>query len=178
LKKGIKIELRGQMEIQSGDEPSTWLFGLPLGYRNTCWVNARFIKLDGDLSNIEPGYYPDKAPLPPFFHKDFPPPSEVKAVREGDRVKITWTGSALAGGDREDGGKTPIRPIALLEAWTCQGGKIVFTPIGAYELFGSAQVKDEAGCSEISHGQVFTAHKDGYIGPVIVDWPSYPTTTP
>jgi hypothetical protein len=118
------------------------------------------------MASLEP-YYPDKrAPLLLFRHPKFPPPKEVSANRDGDQVFISWTGYTLAPGDREDAN----RLVYLVEAWTCQGGKIVFTPIGAYEEFAS--VKDEAGCSEPSHGQVFVAHKDGYVGPVeITPWP-------
>jgi len=138
-----------------------------------CWINAnsRFVELSGDVSSLEP-YYPKKAPLLLFNHPKFPPPKDVKAVRRGDQVSISWTGYKLAPGDREG----PDRPVYLVEAWTCQAGQIVFTPIGAFEE--GVSIKDEAGCSEPSHGQVFVAHVDGYVGPVAILWPAYPTPTP
>jgi len=161
---GNKMEVRGRMEVHTGAATETWLFGLAEGYENPCWVNAKSIRLNGDVSDLEP-YYPDKAPLILFHHPKFPPPKEVKAERQGDQVNISWTGYTLAPGDRE----SENSPVYLVEAWTCQGGKIVFTPIGAFEEFAS--VKDEAGCSDPSHGQVFVAHKDGYVGPVEIPWP-------
>ena len=163
---GNKINAYGKMEIQvqRGDTSELWLYGLAQGYESPCWVNAKYIKLDGDVSSLET-YYPDKAPLILFNHPRFPPPKEVSANRDGDQVFISWTGYTLALGDRESANS----PVYLVEAWTCQGGKIVFTPIGAYQEFAS--VKDEAGCSEPSHGQVFVAHKDGYVGPVEIPWP-------
>jgi hypothetical protein len=167
LIRGNKLEFFGRMEVQSGDGTSMWLFGLPRGYRISCWVNADYIQLDGELSNLEPDYYPDKSKLPPFFHEAFPPPGDVKAVREGDQVTITWTTITLEPADRE----SARSPMSVLETWTCQGGEIVVTPIGAYGPFGRAQIKDESGCSEISRGRVFLAHKNGYIGPVSVEWP-------
>jgi hypothetical protein len=163
---GNKINAYGKMEIQvqKGDTSELWLYGLAQGYETPCWVNSKYIKLNGDVSSLEP-YYPDKAPLILFHHPGFPPPKDVKASRDGDQVFISWTGYILALGDRE----SENSPVYLVEAWTCQGGKSVFTPIGAYQE--SASVKDEAGCSEPSHGQVFVAHKDGYVGPVEIPWP-------
>jgi hypothetical protein len=161
---GNKIQVYGKTEIQKRESSEVWLFGLLQGYETSCWVNAKYIQLNGDVSSLEP-YYPDKAPLLLFRHPSFPPPTDVSAERQGDQVNISWTGYTLALGDRESGNS----PVYLVEAWTCRGGKIVFTPIGAYEEFAS--VKDEAGCSEPSHGQVFVAHKDGYVGPVEIPWP-------
>ena len=169
---GTEMEFFGRMEIRSGDTTGTWLYGLAEFYQDPCWVNARSIELKGDVSDLEPDYYPDKAPPPLLFHPQFPPPRDVIAARRGDLVSIYWTGYPLAPGDRED----INRPQYLVEAWTCQGGRIMFTPIGAF--VESVQVTDEAGCSEPSHGQVFIAHKDGYVGPVEIDWPSYATPTP
>ena len=164
---GNKINAYGKMEIQvqRGDTSELWLYGLAQGYESPCWVNSKYIKLNGDISSLEPYYYPDKAPLILFNHPRFPPPKDVNAQRDGDQVFISWTGYTLALGDRESANS----PVYLVEAWTCQGGKIVFTPIGAYQE--SASVKDETGCSEPSHGQVFVAHKDGYVGPVEIPWP-------
>ena len=174
LIRGNTFEFFGRMDVQSGDETSLWLYGLPQGYRISCWVNADFIRLNGDPSDLEPDYYPDKAKLPPFFHEAFPLPGEVRAVRAGDQVTITWTTITLELGDRE----SARSPMSLLETWTCQDGEIVFTPFGAYGPLGSAQITDEPGCSEISRGRVYLSHKEGYVGPVPVAWPPYPTATP
>jgi hypothetical protein len=112
--------------------------------------------------------YPEKAPLVQFDHTKFPPPENVSATRTGDQVAIHWDGYELALGDRE----SAESPIFLVEVWTCVDGKIVFTPLGAFTE--SAVVTDEAGCSEPSHGQVYIAHKDGYIGPIEIPWPPFP----
>jgi len=183
LIKGNEMVFQGRMEIRSGESTATWLYGLPRGYKDSCWVNARSIKLDGELSSLEPDYYPDKVPpLRPFSHPNFPPPTNVSADRKGDQVTIYWTGITLLPGDQEEKG----RPIYLIEAWTCQGGKIVFTPLGYVKdssvvepIDVAISVRDETGCSEASHARVFLAHRDGYVGPVNVPvWPLYPTPTP
>jgi hypothetical protein len=162
---GNRIRVDGKAEIQQDDTSELWLFGLLQGYESRCWVNAKYVKLDGDVASLE-SYYPDeRAPLISFEHPRFPPPADVSASRDGDRVYIAWVGYTLAPGDRE----SENSPVYLIEAWTCQGGRIVFSPIGAYQEFES--VRDESGCSEPSHGRVYVAHKDGYIGPVEIPWP-------
>ncbi|HEX6271015.1 MAG TPA: toll/interleukin-1 receptor domain-containing protein [Anaerolineales bacterium] len=170
---GTEMEFYGRMEIRSGDVAATWLYGLAEFYEDPCWVNARNIELDGDVSSLEPDYYPDKAPPPFVFHPDYPPVENVFTARSGDLVNIYWTGYQLAPGDRE----SVNSPQYLIEAWTCQAGRFLFTPIGAFSE--SIQVMDEAGCSEASHGQVFIAHRDGYIGPVVIpSWPPHPGPVP
>ncbi|HET9588025.1 MAG TPA: TIR domain-containing protein [Anaerolineales bacterium] len=170
---GTEMEFYGRMEIRSGEATATWLYGLADFYQASCWVNARNIQLDGDVSSLEPDYYPEKAPPPYVNHPDYPPVENVFAARSGDLVNIYWTGYELALGDRE----SPNSPQYLVEAWTCQAGELVFTPIGAFGE--SVQVRDEAGCAEPSRGQVFIAHVDGYIGPVIIPlWPAHATPTP
>lgn len=168
-----RVEVGGQMEIRSGDQLAIWLY-LPEGFQKPCWVNAKHIELDGDISSIEPDYYPDKTPLKLilFRHENFPPPKNVSAKREGNQVGIYWEGYTLEVGDREG----PDRPVYLVEAWTCQDGNLVFTPIGAFEEI--IQIIDEAGCSEASSGEVYVAHVDGYVGPVSIPWPPHPTSTP
>jgi hypothetical protein len=167
---GNKITVYGKTEIQSPKRNNStaaevWVFGLAQGFETPCWVNAKYVE-NVDVYTLEP-YYPDRrAPLKSFSDRRFPPPTNVSANRNGDTVNISWTGYELPLGDRE----SETSPVYLVEAWTCQGGRIVFTPIGAFSEFAS--VKDEAGCSEPSHGRVYVAHKDGYIGPVeVIPWP-------
>jgi hypothetical protein len=131
-----------------------------------CWVNSsnKFVDIpQGDVTCLDP-IYPEKAPLIQFNTDLFPKPSNVEASRSEDLVFIQWQGYDLLPGDKPD-----QSPRYLVETWTCQGGKIVFTPYGTDETF--AQVRDEGGCAEPSHGQVYMAHVDGYIGPSIITWP-------
>ena len=155
---GLPVTINGR------DDTGKWLYVLGLDYLRPCWVTADGIKVSGDIANLEP-VYPDKAPLISFQHPQFSPPQNVEAMRQGNQVTITWTGYPLADGDRE----SPNSPVYLVEAWACQGGEIVFTPIGAYDE--RAVIDDETGCSAPSHGRVFLAHKRGYVGPVEIPWP-------
>lgn len=157
LIKGNLVQVIGRND--AGD----WVY-IQHGDTIQCWVNVKYLQVTGSVSELELAY-PDKAPLILFSHPKFPPPANVQAARSTDRVVITWVGYELALGDRE----SAESPIYLVETWTCQDGKIVFTATGAFEEV--AVISDEAGCSEPSRGQVYIAHKDGYIGPVPIQWP-------
>lgn len=131
-----------------------------------CWVNSdpKYIEIpQGDVACLEE-LYPEKAPLILFNTNLFPKPSNVQASRSGDLVYIDWQGYDLQPGDRPD-----ASPPYLTETWTCQNGKIVFSPQGWDDT--SAFVRDEGGCAEASYGYVYMAHVDGYIGPVTIPWP-------
>jgi hypothetical protein len=160
LSKGAKVEVIGKAETTGG----LWVYVRHQDNDRPCWVNAKFLQIGGDAAALEQ-VYPEKAALILFYHDKFPPVTNVEAGRTGDFVGVTWVGYELALGDRE----SEESPLYLVEFWTCQGGQIVFTAYGAFEE--NALIKDEPGCSEPSHGQVYIAHKDGYIGPVNIPWP-------
>ena len=176
LYKGNEVTLVGRYDTAFG----TWLYVKYKDDPRPCWVSPNFLDNVGDISGL-PVYYPDKAPLvlfndPAFVPSRFFPPTDVSADRTGNLVQMSWTGLVLALGDRE----SATSPRFLVEAWTCIGGKLTFTPIGVGATYQgkdmstdtfSAQVEDDAGCSEPSHAQVYLAHKDGYVGPVQVPWP-------
>jgi hypothetical protein len=161
LSKGNEVEVIGKAENAGG----SWLYIHATGYQRPCWVNAKFLQVQGDASTLA-SVYPENAPLIMFYHDKFPPVTDVSASRSGDRVEVYWNGYELALGDRE----SAESPQYLVEFWTCQAGQIVFSSYGAFEE--AAVVQDEAGCAEPSHGQVFIAHKDGYVGPVAIPWPT------
>jgi hypothetical protein len=131
-----------------------------------CWVNSgpKYVEIpQGDVACLEP-LYPEKAPLIIYYTDLFPKPSDVEASRSGNLVFISWKGHDLLPGDKPDASMR-----YLVETWTCQDGEIVFTPQGTDETY--AQVRDDGGCAEASHGYVYLAHVDGYIGPVTIPWP-------
>jgi hypothetical protein len=161
LSKDNEVQVLGKAETAGG----LWLYIQAGGYDRPCWVNAKFLQVEGDASTLAQ-VYPQQAPLILFYHDKFPPVTNVEASRSGDSVYVQWSGYELALGDRE----SAESPQYLVEFWTCQGGQIVFTSYGAFEE--AAVVQDEAGCAEPSHGQVFIAHKDGYVGPVAIPWPA------
>ena len=168
LAKGDVLDVLGRADTAYG----TWIYVQTQqnqSRQNTnkikCWVNSseKYVDMQGDVACLD-SYYPEKAPLILFNTNLFPKPYNVKASRSGDLVEITWVGYDLQPGDKPD-----QSPRYLVEMWTCQAGQMVFTPYGTDETY--AQVQDEAGCAEASHGQVYLAHVDGYIGPSYIPWP-------
>jgi hypothetical protein len=156
--KGSNLQIIGRNEGTNG----VWLYVEAIRSKNPCWVNAKVMKVGGQIADLEP-MYPEKAPLPksPDYHA----PTGVTAVRQGDQVTISWDFTTpIPPGMRE----SEKSPYYLVELWTCQKGQIVFTPIGAYD--STVTITDEPGCSAPSHGQVFLSDVDGYDGPSEIPW--------
>ena len=156
LVKGSNLEVIGRLD------DANWIQVQAIGGDNPCWVKASLMEVKGDVFSVEP-VYPDKAPLPisPYYV----PLSGVAAFREKDQVTIRWTGQTLRAGDEENENS----PLYVAEIWACENGEFKFTPYGLYTE--KLIITDEAGCSEISHGQVYFAEKHGYAGPTEIEWP-------
>ena len=168
---GNRIEVSGRMEIWTGRETQTWVYGLPEFFSDPCWVNARDVKLNGELSSLET-VYPDKVELPIIRNARWPVPQNVTATRLGDPVSITWDFFDVPLGERE----SENAPRYLLELWLCQKAEVLFMPVAAWS--SAVRVVDEAGCAEPSHGRIFLVEKHGYVGPVEIEWPPYPPQSP
>ena len=169
---GLEMGISGKVEIRTQRETEIWLWGLLDGYSDACWVNARFVRLNGDVSSLET-VYPGKVDLPVLRQAGWrwPAPQNVKAFRQGNAVNIYWDFYDVPPGERMEGS-----PRYVLELWLCQNGQVAFTPRGANESF--LQVTDEVGCAEPSHGRIYLAEVHGYIGPVEIPWPPPATPTP
>ena len=172
LAPGNRMEIRGKVDRGSGRLAQTWLWGLPEFFPDVCWVNARDIKLEGELSSLEV-LYPEKVDLPFLRDQRWPVPQNVEVERVGDQVTIKWDFFDVPLGERE----SENSPRYILEAWVCQNGQVIFTPIPVYE-FTEVSVIDQAGCAEPSHGRIVLAEVHGYVGPVEIKWPSDPLPTP
>jgi hypothetical protein len=158
--KGSNLQIIGRNEGANG----IWLYVEAFRGQNPCWVDAAVVKPGGDIASLEP-VYPAKAPLPKS--PDYPSPSGINALRQGDQVTISWDFTTPIPLGMRESAKSPYY---LVELWTCQKGQIVFTPIGAYD--STVTITDEVGCSVDSHGQVFLSDVDGYDGPSkILPWP-------
>jgi len=131
---------------------------------NKCWVNAKFLEIQGDPKSL-PIVYPGlKLPVSPYY----PGPSWAKATRAGNSVEITWEAVPISPGKYED----EFMQQYLIEVWRCENGQIVFETLGTN--YPAIKVEnDEPGCSVPSHGRVFVQEKHGYGGPVEVPWPQY-----
>jgi hypothetical protein len=165
---GNRMEVRGRVDRGSGRLAQTWLWGLPEFFPDVCWVNARDVKLDGELSSLEV-VYPDKVDLPFLRDPRWPVPQNVEATRLGDEVTISWDFFDVPEGERE----SPNSPRYVLEVWLCRDGQVTFNPIPIYDVTKLAVI-DQEGCAEPSHGRIILAEKHGYVSPVQIEWPPYP----
>jgi hypothetical protein len=145
------------MEVIGRNELGTWLLIRAIGGSNPCWLKATLMEVRGDIMSVAPAYIP----LPPSPY--YAPPTGVVAVRHGDEVMISWDPLILRAGDDSEWFSY------LVEAWVCQEGRLVFTPVGSYETF--ITVGDEDGCAEPSHGRLYGAEKHGYTRWVEIPWP-------
>jgi len=131
--------------------------------RNKCWVNAKFLEIDGDRMSL-PIVYPGIAKLPvsPYY----PGPGWAKATRNGNNIEVTWEAVPISPGKYEDENMHQY----IVEVWRCEGGQILFETLGTNFPFITIE-NDGAGCSVPSHGKVFVQEKHGYGGPVEIPWP-------
>ena len=148
------------LEVISRVEAGDYLEVQAIGGDNPCWVNAKYMQVQGDLMNVKP-VPADQVKLPPSPY--YAPPASVTATRQGDQVTVIWSPLVLHPGD--DSEQTPY----VLEAWLCHTGQIIFTPFGAYQT--TIKVADEPGCSQSSRARLLAAEKHGYTRPLEIPWP-------
>ena len=157
----FKFSVFGKIEVIGRMEGSSWLLVRAIGGKNSCWVNGDYLDLQGEKFVLEPKDPHVVLPWSPYYG----PLTGVYAARFGDKVSVFWDPLYLIAGD--DSLQAPY----VVEAWVCQDGEFVFAPVGAYVL--AAEVRDEPGCSEESHGRVFAAEKHGYTKWIEIQWPPH-----
>jgi hypothetical protein len=158
------LQQGANQDVIGRTDTGTWLLTRSRGDNKACWVNAKFLTLNGDVMSLEM-VYPDKFKLLPSSQK-YRFPFNVAAARNGDKVSISWDSDERRPGDEE----SATSVLYIVETWVCQGGKLVFTPIGT--SLKQTSVTDEPGCAEPSHGRVYFVEKHGYTGPSEIPWPA------
>ena len=157
LKKGANIQLIGRTD------GNNWVM---VKGKNLCWVNAKFIEIQGDPQTLQV-VYPDgyKLPVSPYYSA----PIVLSAIRDknnSNMVTVEWMDITLRAGDEEDENMF----IYLIEVWRCEGGKMIFDPLASN--YPEVTFVDEAGCDDPSHGRVFFQEKHGFAGPAEIPWPA------
>lgn len=154
LREGLKLKLVGQ----TGGNNWVWVQGT----KNNCWVNVKYLKIDGDFKSL-PVVYPDIATLP---HTSYYPPTNVlSATRDGNNVTVTWLAVPISPGDYEDESMFNY----IIEVWRCENGQLIFDPLASNRE--TVSFIDEPGCAQPSHGRVFVQEKHGYTRPAEIPWP-------
>ena len=153
------------MQVLGRDIHSEWVYVQVQGYDSPCWVNPKYINMNGDIASLE-SVYPGKVNIPLSYY--WPAPKNVYAARtaDGKQVGIYWDEYILPDGEME----SPDSPRYLAELWLCKDGKLTFTSVFAWQ--NNLLVDDEAGCSEPSSGVMYLVEKHGYSGPVTIPWPA------
>jgi hypothetical protein len=137
---------------------SKWLFVKFDKLNYFCWVAPSVVDVVGDITTIK--FTEVYLPGPSVLYKA---PHNVVAVRNGNKVTITWDMVPMTTDD--DRGY-------FLDIFVCQGKGYLWYPVTlANRDVTSFTIKDEAGCPVPSGGKLYAVEKHGYTKPVEINWP-------
>ena len=167
------------MRALGRNEDGTWII-IDAGHAITnlaCWMRTSNVKfLKGSLVDLPVTWidltssynYLTGLPL-------YAPPKVFTTSREGNEVTITWQPIWMTEDDYRG---------YMIETWVCQGGKLVFQPIGFVTSYYdnevvlqnkgvySVKVTDESGCTQPSRARLYSVEKHGYTNYRMVPWPA------
>lgn len=125
-----------------------------------CWVAPSVVDVVGDLSTV--AY--KELNLQSIGSNMYGPPKNVTAVRDGNKVTISWDQVKMTLDD--DRGY-------LLELFVCQDTIYTWWTDSYPDQYSTSYtVRDEAGCVQPSSGKLYTVEKHGFSDPVIIPWPA------
>jgi len=154
------------MEVIGRNLEGTWLYVRGVHGYNPCWVKAELVRFNagGNVSNYNIPIIYSTLPYSTLYR----PPDGVQALRSGNEVTIYWNAVWMTEDDYRG---------YLIEAWLCQGGQQVFSPVGYVppliqnvDTLG-IKVIDEPGCLVPSSARIYAAEKHGYTGYIVIPWP-------
>jgi hypothetical protein len=139
---------------------SKWLFIKFDKLDYFCWVAPSVVDVVGDISKINL----TELNLQAIGSNQYGPPHNVSAVRDGDRVTVSWEQVTMTK-DKDRG--------YFWELFVCQNGNYLWWTDSYPDQFTTSfTVKDGAGCGEPSSGLLYTVEKHGYSEPVTIPWPA------
>ena len=137
---------------------STWLYVRFEKLNYACWVAPSVVEVQGDTGALvtqEP-----RLPVSVLY----PPPSNVRAVRQGNQVTISWERVPMT--EDDDRGY-------MLDLYVCQGGAYIWWPVSFKNQYTTEYtVTDEGGCPAPSGGKLAAVEKHGYTDWVEIPWPA------
>nr|HMN62536.1 hypothetical protein [Anaerolinea sp.] len=144
-----------QADVRGRNWSGTWYWIHPFNLEgDNCWASEIVFEKRVDISQVPVV----NIPLP---HTTFAgPPGNVQAVRDGDRVTVSWDDVPLSEDKRRG---------YLIEANICQNGAVL--PFIVQTDRSSYTFEDPPTCAEKSNGLLYTAEKHGYSDPVQIPWP-------
>lgn len=138
---------------------SKWLYVKFDKLNYYCWVAPSVVDVVGDVSQI--AY--KELDLQSIGSNMYGPPKNVTAVRDGNKVIISWDRVKMT--DDDDRGY-------LLVMFVCQDDAYLWWTDSYPDQFTTSYtVKDEAGCPAPSEGLLYTVEKHGFSQPVTIPWP-------
>jgi hypothetical protein len=140
--------------VRGRNNSGTWLYVKFDELDYFCWAAASVLDVQGDVFTV----YVTERKLPQSTL--YGPPENVQAVREGDKVTVTW--------DRVNMTEDDDRGY-MIEAFICQDGGYIFVVVATDNT--SYEFNDVAGCAQPSSGLLYTVEKHGYTDPVSIPWP-------
>jgi hypothetical protein len=124
-----------------------------------CWAAPSVVDVVGDVSTL--AY--KELNLQSIGSNMYGPPKNVSAVRDGNKVTISWEQVKMTLDD--DRGY-------LLELFVCQDTIYMWWTDSYPDQYSSSYtVRDEAGCAQPSSGKLYAVEKHGFSEPVIIPWP-------
>jgi hypothetical protein len=137
---------------------STWLYVRMDRLDIPCWVAPSVVTVDGDVRRV--AIQPVRLPITNALYG---PPTNVRAVRSGGQVTVSWDAVWMTADD--DRGY-------FLDVFVCQNGIFVWVPVAKANQYQTSHTfTDGPGCSPRSGGQLYTVEKHGYTSPVNIPWP-------
>ncbi len=139
---------------------SNWLYVKFDKLNYFCWVAPSVVDVVGDISTIN---YKELN-LQSIGSNMYGPPKNVTAVRDGNKVTISWRQVEMTKDD--DRGY-------LLELFVCQDTIYKWWTDSYPDQFKTTYtVKDEKGCAQPSSGKLYTVEKHGFSEPALIPWPA------
>jgi uncharacterized protein YgiM (DUF1202 family) len=126
--------------------------------KKACWVFATNLSVQGDINTLA------VAPVDLAITPNYPAPANIRAVRAGDQVQVSWDAVTVQPKD------IYLDSSYFIEAWVCSGGQLVYTIFATKDT--SIAIPDQAGCAEASHALLYTTTRDGYSAPASIPWPT------
>ena len=139
---------------------SKWLYVKFDKLNYFCWIAPSVVDVVGDVSQIAL----KELNLQSIGSNMYGAPTGVTAVRDGNKVTISWNQVVMTKDD--DRGY-------LIEAFVCQDGAYLWWTFSYPDQFTTSYtVKDEAGCPAPSSGLLYTVEKHGFSQPATIPWPA------
>ena len=139
---------------------SNWLYIKFDKLNYFCWVAPSVVDVVGDVSTV--AY--KELNLQSIGSNMYGPPHNVTAIRDGNKVTISWEQAKMTKDD--DRGY-------LLELFICQDTIYKWWTDSYPDQFTTSYtVTDEAGCAQPSSGKLYAVEKHGFSEPAIIPWPA------